>query len=251
MKQMLQDKVILITGSSRGIGAATARLARQYGADVVVHGKTKSPQLTEIAKELNALAITADVGDKQAVEKAVAQVIKTKGRIDILVNSAGKMTPKHLIKPFLELDDATWADIYQTNILGSVHFCQAVIPLMQAAGKGRIVNISSVRGHDALSSSRSVPYSSSKAAIKNMTAALAKEFAPTIAVNAVSPGFTETDIAQTWNETVWNQVKTALLGRTAQPQEIAEAILFLASDRASFITGQTLLVDGGYAISGK
>jgi len=252
MKQMLQDKVILITGSSRGIGAATARLAKQYGADVILHGKAKSPQLTALAKELDALTITADVGDKQAVDAAVAQAIDTAGRIDILVNSAGMMTPKHLIKPFLELDDATWTGIYQTNILGSVHFCQAVIPHMQTAGRGRIVNISSVRGHDSMSSSRSVPYSTSKAAINNMTAALAKEFAPDgIAVNAVSPGFTETDIAQTWNETVWNQLKTSLLGRVAQPQEIAEAILFLASDRASFITGQTLLVDGGYAISGK
>lgn len=252
MDQLLKNKVILITGSSRGIGAATARLAKQYGADVILHGKAESPRLNELVKELDAFAIAADVGDKQAVETAVAQAIKAKSRIDILVNSAGMMTPKHLIKPFLELDDATWREIYQTNILGSVHFCQAVIPHMQTAGRGRVVNISSIRGHDSMSSSRSVPYSSSKAAIKNMTSALAKEFAKDgIAVNAVSPGFTETDIAQTWNETVWSQVKTSLLGRVAQPQEIAEAILFLASDRASFITGQTLIVDGGYQIAGK
>jgi NAD(P)-dependent dehydrogenase (short-subunit alcohol dehydrogenase family) len=90
-----------------------------------------------------------------------------------------------------------------------------------------------------------------KAAIANFTEALAKEYAPKINVNAVAPGFTATDMSETWNDTVWNQVKTALLKRAGDPKELAEAILFLASEQASFITGQTILVDGGYTIAGK
>lgn len=94
-------------------------------------------------------------------------------------------------------------------------------------------------------------YSASKAAVINLTSALAKEFAPIIRVNAVAPGFTQTDMTKTFNEATWKKVETALLGRIAQPDEIAEALLFLLSDRASFITGQTLTVDGGYEIAGK
>ena len=102
-----------------------------------------------------------------------------------------------------------------------------------------------------MASARGMAYSLSKAAVVNLTSALAKEVAPHITVNAVAPGFTMTDMSKTWNDTVRDQVKTALLGRAAEPEEIAEAILFLASDSASFITGQTLQVDGGYEISGK
>jgi len=120
---------------------------------------------------------------------------------------------------------------------------------MQKKGAGRIVNIASIRGYG-ITSSRAA-YSTSKAAIMNLTCTLAKEYAPTIAVNAVSPGFTRTDMAKTWSEAVWNQVKTSLLNRVAEPEEIAEAICFLASEKASCITGQSLLVDGGYSISGK
>jgi len=102
-----------------------------------------------------------------------------------------------------------------------------------------------------MASNRGTAYSASKAGVINLTSALAKEYAPIIRVNSVAPGFTLTEMAKTWNDTVRNQVKTALLGRAAEPEEIAEAILFLASDKASFITGQTLDVDGGYEISGK
>ena len=120
---------------------------------------------------------------------------------------------------------------------------------MQKKGSGRIVNIASIRGYG-ITSSRAA-YSTSKAAIMNLTCTLAKEYAPMIAVNAVSPGFTRTDMAKTWSEQVWEQVKTSLLNRVGEPEEIAEAICFLASEKASFITGQSILVDGGYSIAGK
>ena len=208
-----------------------------------MHGKTESPQLQELAAQLNARYIVCDVGDKQAVQAALQGI----GQIDVLINAAG-IAPA---KAFLDASDEHWLEVYQTNVLGVVNFCQAVIPDMQKHKYGRIVNIASIRGHDTGASNRVMAYSVSKAAVTNLTAALAKEFAPHIAVNAISPGFTETDITANWTEATWNQAKTSLLGRTGRPEEQAEALLFLASDAASFITGQTLIVDGGYLLAGK
>ena len=242
---MLKDKIILITGSSSGIGAATARLAKEYGAIPILHGRTESSELKKLASELNCEYIFCDVSDKGSVEKAVKNILLKVKRIDILVNSAG-IAPR---ATFLETTDESWLEVFKTNVLGTSHFCQVIIPSMKENKYGRIVNIASIRAN--VDTTGRVAYSASKAAIVNMTSVLAKEFAPYIAVNAVSPGYTETPIASNWDAEVWKQVKTALLGRIGQPQEIAEAILFLASDKASFMTGQTIIVDGGYSISGK
>jgi 3-oxoacyl-[acyl-carrier protein] reductase len=247
MDQMLKNKIILVTGSSRGIGAETARLAVQYGARVIIHGKTDSTLLQKTEKELGAMKIVCDVGQKQEVKKQIKRVVSEFGRIDGLVNAAGIVKPK----PFLETEDEDWLDEYRVNVLGTIHFCQGVLPYMRQQKTGRIVNISSIRGIPSMATARGTSYTTSKAAIVGLTASLAKEFAPDIAVNAVAPGFTETGMANTWNEAVWKQAKSSLLGRPAVPGEIAEAILFLLSNRASFITGQTILVDGGYSMSGK
>lgn len=243
----MKDKVILITGSSRGMGGAAARLAVERGAKVILHGKTETEALKSLAKSLNAEYIACDVADKKAVSKAVDEVLKKVGRVDALINSAGFVK----VVPFIETDDEHWIESYKINVLGTVHFIQAVLPYMQKAKKGRIVNVASIRGHANMASNRGMAYSASKAAIVSLTASLAKEYAPEIAVNAISPGFTMTDMSKTWNETVWNQVKTSLLRRAAEPEEIAEVMLFLASDQASFITGQTIIVDGGYGLAGK
>lgn len=242
---MLKNKIILITGSSRGIGEATARLAKQYGATVVLHGRSESDQLKQLSTELESPYYTCDVTNKSDVGNLVNEVVKQFERVDVLVSCAG-ITNR---AKFLETSDELWLDLFKVNILGTTHFCEAVIPFMLKAGSGRIVNIASIRAYG-ITAGRPA-YSVTKAGIMNLTATLAKEFAPHIAVNAVSPGFTETDMSKTWDEDVWKQVNSALLGRVAQPKEIAEAILYLASDKASFITGQTLLVDGGYSISGK
>ena len=245
MKNALTGKVILITGSSRGIGASTAKLAKEYGADVILHGKTESQGLKKFAKELEAKYIVCDVSDKKTVQKEVEKVVKEVGKIDALVNSAGAA----ISKTFAESDDETWLEMFKINLLGTVHFCQAVIPYMKKAKKGRIVNIASIRGHQVTSSSPA--YSAAKGAVVNLTSSLAKQVAPEIAVNGVSPGFINTDMTEIWTERVWEQAKSSLLGRLGEPREIAEVILFLASDKASFINGQTILVDGGYTISGK
>lgn len=247
MKNILEGNVVLITGSSRGIGAATAKLAMEYGAKPILHGKTSNQNLKNFAKKLEAKFISCDVSDNKLVKRSVDNIVKEVGRIDALINCAGMVA----VKPFLEADDEHWLELTRVNLLGTIHFCQAVIPYMQKAKYGRVVNVASIRGHAATSSNRGMAYSVSKAGVIALTATLAKECAPEIAVNAVSPGFVETDISKSWNERVWKQAKSSLLGRTAKPEEIAEVLLFLASDRASFITGQTIIVDGGYTISGK
>jgi len=244
----MKDKVVLITGSSRGgMGAEAAKLAAQEGATVILHGHTENQELKDLAKELSADYVVCDVGDKAAVNTAVETVIKKHGHIDVLINCAGIADAA----PFLDSDDEHWERIFRVNVLGTVHFIQSVAPHMLKAKTGRIVNVSSIRGHDNTSSSRIAAYSASKASVVNLTAALAKEFAPYIAVNCVSPGFTMTHLSSGWTAAVHAQVKTALLQRAAQPKELAEPIIFLASDRASFITGQTLIVDGGYGMAGK
>jgi len=242
---MLKNKTILITGSSSGIGAATARLAKGYGAKVILHGRTDSAELKKFAKELKCEYIFCDVVDKQAVESEVKRILKKVKKIDLLVNSAG-IAPR---ATFLESTDELWLDVFKVNVLGTTHFCEAIITQMQKNKYGRIVNIASIRAYGG-TAGRPV-YSASKAAIVNLTAVLAKEFAPDIAINAVAPGYTNTPITKNWDKEVWEKAQTSLLKRIAEPTEIAEAILFLASDRASFITGQTILVDGGYSISGK
>lgn len=243
---MLKDKIILITGSSSGIGLAAARLAKEYGATPILHGKTETEDLKKFAEELNCEYIFCDVADKTAVESEVKRILEKVKKIDILVNSAGIILEQN----FLESTDEIWLDTFKVNVLGTTHFCQAIIPHMQKNKYGRIVNISSIRGYPVTSGNPA--YSASKAAIVNITATLAKQFAPTIAINAVAPGFTNTPMSKTWTDKkVLEQAQSSLLGRIAEPKEIAEAILFLASDRASFITGQTILVDGGYSISGK
>ena len=241
---MLEGKTILITGSSRGIGEATARLAKKYGASVILHGKEDGESIKALAAELGAKYIVCDVADDRAVAKAVNDLGPDQ-RIDILVNCAG-ITNR---KTFEESTTEDWMDIYKVNVVGTANFCKVIIPIMQKNNYGRIVNIASIRGYGVTSGRPA--YSASKAAIMNLTSVLAKQYAPTIAVNVISPGFTNTAMAKTWDDKVWAQVKSSLLGRVAEPSEIAEAVLFLASDRASFITGQSLLVDGGYSISGK
>lgn len=243
MPNFLTDKIILITGSSRGIGAATARLAKSYGATVALHGKDESEELKALGKELASAYYACDVSDRAAVKGVVERVVKDFGRIDALVTAAGIADRI----PFLETTDEHWFSIFEVNVLGTVHFCQEIIPHMQSQKYGRIVTVSSKRGLPVTSGRPA--YSASKAAVMTLTAALAKEFAPTIAVNSVAPGFTETDMSANWSAKIWEDVRHTLLGRAAKPNEIAEMILFLCSDKASFITGQTFLVDGGASVS--
>ncbi len=136
----MKDKVVVVMGSSRGIGAAVARLAAQRGARVVVHGRTDSPSLQQIAKDLNCFKISCDVADKVAVQQEISKVVAKLGSIDVLVNAAGYAKAKS----FMELEDQDFYDDFNINLLGTVHSCQAVIPHMN--GGAGIVNVASLRG---------------------------------------------------------------------------------------------------------
>jgi 3-oxoacyl-[acyl-carrier protein] reductase len=233
-------KVILITGSSRGIGAATARLAKEKGYDVLLHGKTPSSCLTNLARELNSKYITFDVSKENEIKQALTEV----SCIDILINSAGI----NVSKTFDNLTDSDWKIIYDINVFGLVNVTRHVVPIMKRSQSvGKIINIASVKGLYA--SVGRVAYASSKAAVINLTTGLAKELAPKILVNAVAPGFTSTEMTNnTWSDRIKKQVDNILLKRMANPREIAEVVLFLSSGANEYITGQTINIDGGFSI---
>lgn len=234
---ILHGKTILITGSSRGIGEATARLARQYDARVILHGRTPSDQLKKLSSELESDYISCDVSDYDDVVEAV----KGLGAVDILVNNAG-VNPS---KTFMQLTDADWRGIFDVNVFGVVNFSRAVIPGMMERKSGKIVNIASIKGFPFVSGKPA--YAAAKAAVMRMTSSMSEEFAPhNIQVNAVAPGFVETSMTRsTLSPQIQSQIDNIPSRRMAQPVEIAEAVLFLASSRADYITGHTLPVDGG------
>ena len=233
-------KKILITGSSRGIGAAIARLAKVKGYEVLLHGRTQSDQLMELAKELDSKYVIFDISNENEVKKALSDITQ----INFLVNSAGL----NISKAFDDLKDSDWRSVYDVNIFGLVNVIRYTIPIMKRSQSiGKIINLASIKGLYA--SVGRVAYASSKAAVINLTTGLAKELAPRILVNAVAPGFTNTEMTKnTWSDRIKKQVNNILLKRMADPKEIAEVVLFLSSDMNQYITGQTINVDGGFSI---
>lgn len=245
---MLKGKTILITGSAGGIGSATAQIAVSQGAKVILHGKTRSAFLEKLSRKLRAPFIICDITDKKAVEREVGKILKKVKRIDALLNIAGGTNPKD----FLETTEDDWQYAYRVNVLGTVYFCQALIPHMKKNKYGRIVNVASVRAYPQGTFASRLPYSAAKAAVVNITAALAKEYAKNnILINSVSPGGVATAIAKTWDEKTLKRNSNVLLKRLGTPEEIGEMICFLVSDKASYVTGQDFLVDGGYTIGNE
>jgi NAD(P)-dependent dehydrogenase (short-subunit alcohol dehydrogenase family) len=242
---MFEDKYVLISGSSRGIGAATARLVKRYRGTPIVHGRTRSPQLDAIAAELECPLLVFDAVNRDAVEESLASLPPHVRRLDAVVNCVGTISPKAIQS--LTPDDLITD--YSSNLVTVANICLASIPFL--AERGRIVNVASIRGMTAAPSARASAYSASKAAVITFSLALAKELAPDIAVNVVSPGMTITDMAESWSDSVWAQAASALVGRAAEPTEIAEVVAFLASQRASYIDAQNICVDGGYLAAAK
>jgi NAD(P)-dependent dehydrogenase (short-subunit alcohol dehydrogenase family) len=242
---MLSDKRVLITGSSRGIGACAARLARGYGAEVILHGRTKSSALVALAAEIDCPFVVFDAEDRDIVADELRRLTEANGAIDALINCVGAVSPV----PLAELRPEDLFADYGVNLVGVANICLAALPYMN--DRGRIVNVSSLRGIAGAASARTSAYSASKAALISFSVALAKELAPRVSVNVVSPGMTVTDMAATWDEKVWRQAQSALVGRPAEPEEVAEVVLFLASPRASYVNAQNICVDGGYLVAGK
>lgn len=237
----LTGRTVFVAGSSRGIGAATARIAAKQGASVVVHGSQRSEALVSIARELDAPSVWCDATDPEAVQAVRAELDDRGIAVDHLVCTLGVVRRTPSLEPLNE----RWIEEYRSNVLGPVNFIQAFAPGMLKRGWGSIATVSSIRGRDNLASPEITAYGAAKAALENVTVAFAKQLAPQVRVNAVAPGFVLTDMADTWSDASRVQVSTSLLGRAAKAEELGWALTFLISDAASFMTGQTILVDGG------
>ncbi len=239
-------KTILITGSSRGIGKATALAAAKKGYKVIVHGRTDSSELNEVYRSIKGAEKTFfDISDKNATNDAIDKL----GSIDILVNNAG--VARNFISDISEVDDERAIEEYRVNVLGTIHCIQAVLPDMIKRKSGSVINVSSIKGQYNLATMSTFTYGPSKAGVISLTKALAKKH-PEVRFNVVMPGYVETDQVADWNEETFKRINDGtVLGRMAQPEEIANLILFIASDEASYMTGSEVLIDGGYSIKGK
>lgn len=246
MMTVLPDNTVaVITGAGRGIGFEIAQRLAYAGARVGIVDISE-PDLGHSVGRLSesgcqALALNADVSDPAQVKAVVEQVLGFWGRIDILVNNAG-ICPMTAV---MDITSEEWDRVLGINLKGAFLCCQAVIPGMRSQHSGKIINIASSAGQMG-GIAVGLHYSASKAAILGLTKSLARMFAPEIQVNAISPGTTESEMTRGWDEnTVRNIVRQIPAGRLGRPSDIAAAVLFLASEEASFITGQTINVNGG------
>lgn len=249
MRTDLDGKVALVTGASRGIGAATVRALAAEGAAVVLVSR-KQEALDDVAElvqsELPDAQLhpqAAHVADEDAVQQVVEETKRRFGRLDVLVNNAG--TNPHF-GPLVEIDRARAEKTVQINQWAPVLWTAAAAPLLRDEG-GSIVNIASIGGM--LTEPGIGWYNSTKAALIHLTRQLAVELAPDIRVNAIAPGLVRTKLAQgLWEPYEEHLAKSLPLGRIGEPDDIADAIVFLAGSGSRWVTGQTLVVDGGTAV---
>ena len=247
----LKDKIVLITGSSRGIGKATALLFAKEGANIVLNyhiSEIEPDALDNVKSVMNdtekvgaeTIIIEADVSNEDQVKKMIDETISKFGRIDILVNNAGVVFDVS----FRERTVEQWKRTLDTNIMGTF-LCSKYASRHMPKG-GRIVNISSTSGIDSFST-ESIDYDASKAGVIILTRNLAKELAPNILVNSIAPGWVNTSMNENLpKDFVEEEIDKIYLKRFAEPEEIAKVVLFFASEDAGYITGSTLKVDGGH-----
>ncbi len=246
----LQGKVAIVTGAAQGIGATYARVLAAEGAKVVAADiQATDAVVAEIGGAGGeALGVDCDVGDAASVERMVAAAVDRFGGIDILVNNAAVFASLDL-KPFAAISDAEWERVMNVNVAGMFRCCRAVAPQMRERKSGKIINISS--GTVFAGSQAMLHYVTSKAAVIGLTRSLARELGPdNICVNALAPGFTSSEgvvanaaFAQPVRETI---ASMRCFRREQTPEDLVGPLLFLASSDSDFVTGQTLLVDGGH-----
>jgi len=243
---MFKDKIVLVTGSSRGIGRSIAVKFAKEGANVIINYKSnvkEAETITEIISNYGnkCISIQADVSKEKEVIKMVDEIIKEFGHIDILVNNAGIAIDSE----FEEKKVKDWKDTLETNLIGVFLVSKYVGKHMLQQKFGKIINISSTNGLDT-TYPYSIDYDASKSGIVNITKNLAIQYAPYINVNAVAPGWVDTGMNDDLSRSYLREEREKiLLKRFAEPEEIADTVLFLASDKARYIDGETIRVDGG------
>ncbi len=242
----LDGKVALVTGASRGIGRAVAIRLAKSGAKIAVNYAGNQAAAEEVKQIIEqnggeAILVQADISNAESVDAMVAAVMEAFGRIDILVNNAG-ITRDTLL---MRMKEADWNAVIQTNLTGVFYVTKAVSKIMMKQRSGKIVNMSSVVG--LMGNAGQANYAAAKAGVIGFTKSMAKELAArNITVNAIAPGFIATDMTAVLSDKVKEDLATKIpMGRLGEADDIANAVLFLVSDSASYITGQTLNVDGG------
>lgn len=249
----LKDKVAIVTGSATGLGAAVALQLADKGCNVVINYTKSEKEAKETlaaceAKGVEALLAQGDVGEDADCRRIVDETVKKWGRVDVLVNNAGGTKfANHAELDELNAEDFLW--IYKVNVVGAYQMIRACAPHMKQAGKGSVVNISSIAGVTGIGSS--VAYAASKGALNTMTLSLARSLAPKIRVNAVCPGFIGTRWfsdrfgQQTFEGIKRQQEESTPLARAGTPEDIATAVVFFCGEGSDHITGETLITDAG------
>jgi len=245
--KILQGKTAIITGASRGIGRAIAELFAREGARVVVNYSSSQEEASNVVKSIresggDAIDVRSDVSDSTDVKCMIETTLQTYGRVDILVNNAGV----HIDKDFLETSEDEWDRTIDINLKGAYLCSKEVAPIMIKQKYGRIVNMSSNSGLYHPSSMRLIEYVVSKSGMNGLTKALALRLGPFITVNAICPGFIETELVEGTDPQIKKRIlDETTLNRPGTPEDIAGSALFLVSPSADFITGELLIVAGG------
>lgn len=246
---MLQGKIALVTGASKGIGRAIAVALGREGAHVIVNYNGSAEQAGVTCKLIEEAGGTCEsmcfnVAEEDATMEAMKSIIEKHGQLDVLINNAG-ITRDGLL---MRMTDAEFEEVLDVNLKGAFHTIRSASKQMLKQRSGRIINISSVSG--IMGNAGQANYSASKAGLIGLTKATARELASRgITVNAVAPGFIETDMTDKLSAVVKeNACKQIPLGKMGRPEDIADAVVFLASEKAAYITGQVLCVDGGMAM---
>lgn len=237
-------KKVLISGGSRGIGAAAVEEFAGDGDQVVFLYQNRHDAAQEVCRRTGAMSIAADVSDPDAVRAAVKQTVQMLGGLDVLVCNAGISQ----IAQICDTSDEDWGRICDTNLASVFYLCRSASEYMVRQHSGKIVNVGSVWGRRGASCE--VAYSASKAGVRGLTMALAKELAPSgITVNCVEPGVIATDMNAVFSSKELTRLTEEIpMSRVGTPAEVARVIVFLASDAASYVTGQCIGVDGGFGV---
>lgn len=246
----MTDRVAIVTGAGRGIGAASARALAEFGADVAIAARTEE-QLREVAADIEAmgrraLVFPADVSDLTTLDALVAATVEELGRIDVVVNNAGGSMPR----AFLDTSVTAFEGAFHFNVTTAFKLTQAATPHLLASGHGSVVNISSIAGR--MRDRGFVAYGTAKAALSHMTKELAADLAPKVRVNAIGVGSVATsalEVVLTDDALRTEMIEKTPLKRLGEPEDIALAVAYLASDAASFVTGKVWDVDGGLEAS--